>query len=235
MKGNLLFLLLFLLWVACSPQKTDNPLSHPDSSKTVEIDPIIDCNYTFEQAVAGSRAPQSIIDQQVLIDVRYFSFDNKIHHGQLVVNRKIATEIQYLFEFMFEQRFPIQQVIPIVRYDWNDDLSMEANNTSGFCYRNVSYSLHARGLAVDINPMQNPVIWKPGWARTDKPVGAVYNPQAPGTLTAEHPVVLEFRKLRYHWGGNFTAKYDYQHFEKGGYRRPKADTTKTATLDSVAE
>ena len=62
---------------------------------------ITDCNYTFDEAIAGSDAPQHIIDQLVLLNVRYYSTDQKIHKGQIVVNQKIANEVIEIFEFMF--------------------------------------------------------------------------------------------------------------------------------------
>lgn len=183
--------------------------------------PITDCNYSFEEATTGTKAPKHILDQLVLVDVIYYSTDHKLHQGQILVNKSIEEDTKQMFDFMLEQKFPIAKVIPVVKYDWNDDSSMQDNNSSGFCYRNVGYSMHARGLAIDINPYFNPVIWKAGWKRTNKPQGAVYSPERAGTFTAEHPVVLEFEKLGFHWGGKFSAKYDYHHFEKSGYWKPK--------------
>lgn len=174
---------------------------------------IIDCNYTFEQAISGSSAPKTIINQLSLINVTYYSTDNKLHQGQLLVNKKIATDMILIFEFIKEQKFPVKSVIPIVKYGWNDESSMEDNNTSAFCYRNVSYSFHAQGLAVDINPRQNPCVYK--FSKKIEPKNGKYQIEKAGTLNAKHPVVLKFKELGFRWGGNFSQKYDYQHFEKG--------------------
>ena len=47
--------------------------------------------------------------------------------------------------------------------DSSDTESIEHNNTSAFCYREItggrSLSNHAYGRAIDINPQQNPYIW----------------------------------------------------------------------------
>ena len=46
--------------------------------------PIIDSDMTYEQALEGLSAncPLYIKNRQILISVKYYSFDNKIHQGQ---------------------------------------------------------------------------------------------------------------------------------------------------------
>jgi hypothetical protein len=46
------------------------------------------------------------------------------------------------------------------------------------------------------------------------PPGAKYDPDAPGTLTADHPVTRAFLARGWEWGGNWKTLKDYQHFEK---------------------
>ena len=176
---------------------------------------IVDCNYTFEQAIYGSKAPKSIINQLELINVQYYSMDGKIHQGQILVNKAIKNDIKIIFEYILKQKFPIAQAIPIVKYNWNDNKSMEANNTYSFCYRNVSYSKHAQGMAIDINPFLNPNRWKKEYSfRKNKPIEAVYNPQTPGTFSAECKIVAKFKELDFFWGHNFKRNFDDHHFEK---------------------
>ncbi len=133
--------------------------------KITEPEIIIDSQMTFEEAIAGTKAPQDIIDQLVLIDVEYYSTDDKLHRGQLLLNHSIEKDIIAIFDSIKIWRFPIVQAIPIVAFDWDDNLSMAANNTSSFCYRKVvgtdNLSRHATGRAIDINPFFNPMIWKP--------------------------------------------------------------------------
>ena len=47
-------------------------------------------------------------------------------------------------------------------FQGSDDASMAANNSSAFNFRRVQgtqvLSHHARGLAIDLNPVQNPVV-----------------------------------------------------------------------------
>jgi hypothetical protein len=114
---------------------------------------------------------------------------------------------------MLSHNFVVEKAIPIVRYNWDDSLSMEDNNSYSFCYRNVSYSKHAQGLAVDINPRFNPLRRKIG-NRPNEPSGAVMDTTVNGTFFTGHPVVEEFRKRGFRWGHSFSKYYDDHHFEK---------------------
>ena len=117
--------------------------------------------------------------------------------------------------FILQEKFPIEKVIPIVKYDWNDTLSMEDNNSYSFCYRDISYSKHAKGMAIDLNPRLNPVRWHKEYSyRKDMPENGTYNPEIPGTFTPEHPVVLKFKALGFKWGRHFKRNMDDHHFQK---------------------
>ena len=118
---------------------------------------IVDSHYTFDEAIAGSKAPKDIIMQLQLINIQYYSTDKRIHKGQLLTNKLIAHDLQQIFQFIFQRHFPIVKAIPIVNYNSDDNLSMQDNNTSSCCYRNTCYSKHASGMARDINPLFNPV------------------------------------------------------------------------------
>lgn len=176
---------------------------------------IVDSRMTLDEATSGTRAPRDIIDKLCLLDVRYRAFDGRLHQGQLVIHREIKQDIVEIFALIERTEFPVFQVVPIVRYDWSDDLSMADNNTSAFNYRLVQgtdrLSNHAFGKAVDINPYLNPVIDEDG--RIDPP-GASYIPTHVGTLDDLHPVVREFLIRGWRWGGHFRPKKDYHHFDK---------------------
>lgn len=208
-------LILIFCFYSCTNDRKDNKQEYSKLQAKLDEKIIIDCHYTFDESIAGSNAPKEILNQLQLITVKYYSIDGKIHQGQILTNKKIAHELLGLFKFMLQQRFPIAQAIPIVKYNWNDDLSMQANNTSSFCYRNASYSKHATGMAIDINPFFNPVRWKSGYEhRIDKPIGATHNPKVSGTFYASHPVILRTKMLGFRWGHSFTRNYDDHHFEK---------------------
>ncbi len=184
-----------------------------DQTKAV----IVDSRLSFPEALAGIGAPLSIIDILSLLTVTYYSFDGRLHQGQLVVHGRLREELREIFTILKDSHFPVGKVIPIVHYGWSDEASMADNNTSAFNYRLIAgtdrLSSHARGLAIDINPGQNPVIYADG---RSLPPGAVYAPGAPGTIIPEGPVLEAFLSRGWRWGGDFDQLKDYHHFEKTG-------------------
>ena len=103
-------------------------------------------------------------------------------------------------------------------FDGDDVRSMEANNTSCFNYRTKtsgsSLSAHARGMAVDVNPLQNPYV-----------KGEVVEPAAAAefadrSVDFAHKITDDdlccrlFRSRGFQWGGAWNSVKDYQHFEK---------------------
>jgi len=176
---------------------------------------IIDSEMTFEEAVFGSKAPKNILAELSLLDVEYYSFDGKLHRGQVVVHRAVANDIIEIFEIIKETKFPIAKAIPIVRYDWSDSASMADNNTSAFNYRVIAgtknLSRHSFGKAIDFNPIQNPYISKAGIFSQE---GSNYNPEKAGTLTKDNIIVKKLIEKGWRWGGNFKTVKDYHHFDK---------------------
>ena len=223
----IIFVCIFAL-VSCAENRRQQPqaatsqeveyeeITMEEITKEPENEIIVVSSYTFEEAIAGTRAPQEIIDQLELFDVVYLSTDGRLHQGQIISNRAIAQHIREIFEFMLEHGFVIERAIPIVRYNWCDTISMDMNNSHSFNYRLIAgtnqLSLHATGMAVDINPRFNPVRW-PNNSRPNQPEGAVHDRSVNGTLYPGHPVVEEFRRRGFHWGHWFRRFYDDHHFE----------------------
>ena len=156
-----------------------------------------------------------------LLSLDHWGFDGRVHHGTMIVNQQVASDVVDVFEVLFEARFPIRRMRLVDAYDGDDDLSMAANNTSGFNCRLVlnstSWSQHSYGWAIDINPMQNPYV---------TPGGAVYPPgseafldrsmRAKGLIHAGGTAVRAFSEIGWEWGGSWTAP-DYQHFSLTGH------------------
>ncbi len=168
---------------------------------------------TLEEALAGKEIPNEIRKNLTLVNIPYFSFDKEVCEGQLVVHTEVAEEVQHIFKKLSEIQFPIQQVVPIVSYGWDDDASMASNNTSAFNYRAIAgtnrLSNHSYGRAVDINPVQNPYTQRGGAV---VPPGAQYDPTKRGTITPE--IALVFKSYGWEWGGDWMERKDWQHFEK---------------------
>jgi hypothetical protein len=168
---------------------------------------------TLEEALQGKEIPAEIKSTLCIVDIPYFSFESSAQIGQLVVHERVAEEVRIIFQKLFAMQFPIKQIIPVIAYDWDDDASMAANNTSAFNYRMIfgknELSNHSYGLAIDINPLQNPYVRRDG---VTVPPGAEYDLAQPGTITNE--AALIFKSLGWGWGGNWIERKDWQHFEK---------------------
>lgn len=183
-------------------------------SKIEEPVYVVDSDINFDEAVSGKNIPKSIMANLRIVDVYYYGFDNVLHKGQLIVHKDVVLDIIEIFELIRESHFPVDKVVPISKYGWSDEKSMMDNNTSAFNYRYISgtrvISNHASGLAIDINPMQNPYI-KNG---TSLPANCVYDTTQVGTITLNSELVKEFKLKGWQWGGDWKSLKDYQHFEK---------------------
>ncbi len=161
--------------------------------------------------------PPEILERQELLAVHYISFDGLRHKGQIVVDRRLARDVTELFGLMLQSNFPLATVIPLAdpRFRWDDNRSMAANNSSGFNYRHIAgtdrVSLHGHGQAIDLNPALNPYIARNG---SIYPPGARYDPARPGTVVAGGCIVRFLDERGWTWGGRWTDRKDYQHFEK---------------------
>jgi hypothetical protein len=176
---------------------------------------LIDSRMSFAEAIAGTKAPDRVIRELCLVDVFYYSFDGKLHQGQVIVHQSVRRDVEKIFALIRRERFPIARAVPIVKYGWSDNASMADNNTSAFNYRWVAgtrrLSRHATGQAVDINPRQNPVVYRNGRI---SPKDAVYQPGTKGTLSEDSPVVRAFIERGWRWGGHFETMMDAHHFQK---------------------
>ncbi|HBU12414.1 MAG TPA: hypothetical protein DEB31_06720 [Clostridiales bacterium] len=149
--------------------------------------------------------------------VRHIGFDGQEHEGELVVNERIAEDVLEIMAGLFEARYPIEKMRLIDDYDAVDEDSMTDNNSSGFCYRVVSgtntLSNHARGLAVDINPLYNPYV------RENRVEPAAAQPYVdreqdnPYFLRDGDICVMLFTQHGFTWGGHWKGYKDYQHFD----------------------
>jgi hypothetical protein len=174
----------------------------------------IDADFKNDEALTGKNIPEHIRENLELVTVYYYGFDDKLHQGQVLVHKEAVRDITEIFNFIRETRFPIEKVVPICEYKWSDEESMKDNNTCSFNYRFISgtriHSMHASGLAIDINPLQNPYFKN----HIVLPEGAKYDSTLKGTITADSQLVKEFKKLGWTWGGDWKSLKDYQHFEK---------------------
>jgi poly-gamma-glutamate capsule biosynthesis protein CapA/YwtB (metallophosphatase superfamily) len=155
-----------------------------------------------------------------LLTVRYMGFDGRAHTGQMVVHRRHARGLVGVFRELYEARFPIRRMQLTDAYGGDDNRSMAADNSSAYNCRTVAgkstFSDHAYGAAVDINPVENPYVTTDGvlptagrrYAEVDRSPDA---DAAAGVIIAEDVVVRAFKRIGWRWGGDWNEA-DYQHF-----------------------
>jgi hypothetical protein len=155
-----------------------------------------------------------------LVRVSFVGFDGTAHVGALVVNRRVARDVVAVFRRLYVARFPIRRMTPISAFHGSDDASMAADNTSGFnCRRAVGgsgWSEHAYGLAIDVNPVENPYLLG---GKTLPPAGRRYRDRASerrGMAVAGGTLVRAFASVGWKWGGRWSGSPDYQHFSANG-------------------
>jgi poly-gamma-glutamate synthesis protein (capsule biosynthesis protein) len=156
-----------------------------------------------------------------LVTITHWGFDGRPRPGELVVHVTHAEGIRRVFAELFAARFPIDQVRLVDEFGGDDDRSMAANNTSGFNCRRVSgsssWSEHAFGRAIDLNPLRNPYVTRGG--RVSPPAGRPYANRArraAGMIRANDVVVRAFAAAGWRWGGYWSRSKDYQHFSSTG-------------------
>jgi hypothetical protein len=149
--------------------------------------------------------------------VRYRGFDGQDHEGELVVNRRIASEALSAFQELYEAGYPIERIRLIDDYGADDEASMADNNSSCFCYRPIAgsnrLSYHAQGLAIDINPLYNPAV---AAGSIQPAAGAPYandRDASPYCIDQDDLCYDIMTRHGFSWGGAWRSKKDYQHFE----------------------
>lgn len=152
--------------------------------------------------------------------VTYRGFDGQAHRGRLVVHRRWAEEILGVFGRLYRNAFPIRRIRLVDRYGASDRESMRHDNTSAFNCRYVAgtttWSQHAFGRAVDINPVENPYV---DGSYVSPRRGRRYLDRSdvrPGMIVPHDIVRRAFRHVGWEWGGTWASVKDYQHFSSNG-------------------
>lgn len=156
------------------------------------------------------------------LNVLYVDFHHTVQTGEIICNKTIAHDLLEIFYELYQAGYQIDKIRLIDDYLADDDLSCLDNNTSCFNYRNIygsdTLSLHALGLAIDINPFYNPYITYPNGTIRISPPGS----EAYADRNADFPHKIDENDLCYQlfighgftWGGHWKTIKDYQHFQK---------------------
>jgi hypothetical protein len=154
--------------------------------------------------------------------VSYWGFDRRAHTGALVVNARAVGPLTRVFARLYAKRFPIRRMRPIDAYGGSDERSLAADNTAAFnCRYAVApgpkrWSSHAYGLAIDVNPVENPYVLN---GRVHPRAGRAFLDRSRirrGMAVRGGVLVNAFASVGWAWGGRWAASPDYQHFSASG-------------------
>jgi len=159
------------------------------------------------------------------IQVNHWDFDHKTVVGEVIVHEDVAEELVYIFEELYNIKYPINKMQLVSDYTGDDWKSIEADNTSAFNCRPMTgkkkkWSRHAYGRAIDINPIENPYISHTGHISHEnslkyrKRVHKVDSLADKAVLLKNDEAVQIFKKYGWKWGGDWHSIKDYQHFVK---------------------
>jgi hypothetical protein len=163
-----------------------------------------------------------------LLTVSYRGFDRRVHSGELVVNSRAAHPLKRVFRKLYRLRFPMRHVGFADSYGPRRSRPREGDVTASFeCRQSVPspctggrrsgrWSMHAYGLAVDLNPTENPYV---GCGQSRDPATRPFRDRSPhrrGMVDAR--VVAAFRSIGWGWGGSWAGDTkDYMHFSATGH------------------
>jgi len=152
------------------------------------------------------------------LTVTHIDFSGQRRLGHMIVAAEIGQEVLDIFQEIYEYGFPTYRMRLIDFYGSQDYLSMADNNSVAFNFRYIAgtnrLSRHAFGMAIDINPLQNPyyrngVIWPvAGYSYLDR------NYVRPGMIVPGDVVYRAFTSRGWTWGGRWRSPRDYHHFER---------------------
>lgn len=156
-----------------------------------------------------------------LLKLDYWGFGGRVRLGRLIVHEDQALRTKRVFSKLFYADFRIRRMLLIDAYNGSDDRSMDANNTSAFNCRFVAgtttWSQHAYGRAIDINPVRNPYV---AGSHVSPEAGRPYadrSRHAIGMIHGGDAVVRAFAVANWKWGGYWSYTKDYMHFSRNGH------------------
>jgi D-alanyl-D-alanine carboxypeptidase len=159
-----------------------------------------------------------------LLTVRHYGWDGKVTTGQLVVNKAFARPLVGVFSRLYELKFPIRHL----RFADLYGPGPEPRDTSGSFHcrppaaspcpgskPRSSWSMHAYGLAVDLNPRENPYVGCGVSYHADAKRYIDRTPLRKGMVTPG--VVSAFKAIGWGWGGDWSGVKDWMHFSSTGH------------------
>ena len=163
-----------------------------------------------------------------LLTVSHWDFRGRMRTGQLVVNRSYAASLAKVFRKLYELYFPIRHMRLDDAYGPARLRPADGDVTYSFeCRQAVpspctggsgtgSWSEHAYGQAIDLNPIENPYV---GCGKSRERASRPYLNRSRLRRGMVTPAVVHaFRSIGWGWGGSWSGNTkDYMHFSASGH------------------
>jgi hypothetical protein len=154
------------------------------------------------------------------LTVSFRGFDGRAHTGELVVHRRVADQVVSVFARLYRAGFPIEEMRLVTTADLEAHPTGDGNNTAAYVCRTARqqtrWSAHAYGLAVDVDPFQNP--YRRGDLVLPELASAYLDRDRvrPGMIRAGDVVTRAFAAIGWTWGGTWRSPTDRMHFSATG-------------------
>jgi len=171
------------------------------------------------QLAWSPRCPVGLVDLRYL-ELSFWGFDDRPHTGAMVVNALVADDVVTVFRKLYAARFPLEEMRLVTQADLDAAPTGDGNTTAAYACRptvgSSSWSAHAYGLAVDLNPFMNP--YRKGDLVLPELASSYLDRswRRPGMLFRDGVVVRAFQDIDWTWGGDFRTVTDLHHFSATG-------------------
>jgi hypothetical protein len=154
------------------------------------------------------------------LTVTHHGFDGVVHTGEIIVNASVADGVVSVFEALFAAGYPIEQMRVLTVDELDAPPTGDGNVTGSFECRpatgGTSWSQHAFGLAIDVNPFHNPYI-KGDLVLPELSSSYVDRSRLrPGMIERGDAVFDAFASIGWEWGGDWNSLKDWMHFSQNG-------------------
>jgi poly-gamma-glutamate synthesis protein (capsule biosynthesis protein) len=155
-----------------------------------------------------------------LVRVSLHKFNGTNSEGRMIVHRREAANVAVVMHKLYRAGYPIRHMRLVDAYGADAERSAAADNTSAFDCRHDArtsrWSMHAFGLAIDLNPVENPYV---DGIEVSPAKGQPYADRSsihPAVINAGDVVVRAFRSVGWDWGGRSAGAKNYEHFSVNG-------------------
>jgi glucose/arabinose dehydrogenase len=145
------------------------------------------------------------LDRLRIVRVRFHRFDGANPHGSLVVRRRQADDVVQVMRKLYDRGYPLHRLRPVDAYGGDAGRARAADDSFGFACEHVAgtskWSAQARGLAIELNPVENPLV---DGAAVSPARGARYADRSlthPAIIGGGDPVVRAFASVGWSWAG----------------------------------